>query len=68
MLLVTHRGFDDHMDQLESVLQRLRDNSMQVYIEETFLASTHFDYLGHHLTPNDVKPQERKVKATSNIA
>ena len=32
----THDGFDDHMDQLEGVLQCLRDNNMQVNIEETF--------------------------------
>ena len=39
-----------------------------MHIEETFLASTHFDYLGYHLTPNGIKPQERKVKAILNIA
>ena len=61
ILLVTHHGFDDHMDQLEGLLQRLRENNIQVHIEETFLASTNFDYLGYHLTPNWIKPQERKV-------
>ena len=55
------------MDQLEGALQRLRDNNIQVHIEETFLASTHFDYLGYHLTPNEIKPQEKKLKAILNI-
>ena len=48
-------------------VQRLRENNMQVRFEETFLASTHFDYLGCHLTSNGVKPQERTFKAMLNI-
>ena len=39
----THDGFDDHMDQLEGVLQISRDINTQDYVEETFLVSAHFD-------------------------
>ena len=68
ILVVTHKGFDDHMNYLEEVLQRLRLHNIQVHIEETFLAAQHFDYLGYRLTPDGIKPQEKKIKAILNIA
>ena len=68
ILVVTHKGFDDHMNCLEEVLQRLRANNIQVHIEETFLAAQHFDYLGYRLTPEGIKPQEKKIMAILNIA
>ena len=68
ILLVTHRGFEDHMEKLENVLQRLHHHNVQVHVEETFLASKHFDYLGYHLTPAGTKPQEKKVKAILKTA
>ena len=68
ILVVTHKGFDDHMNYLEEVLQRLRLNNVQVHIEETFLAAQHFDYLGYRLTPEGIKPQGKKIKAILNIA
>ena len=62
MLLVTHNGFEDHLQQLDEVLSRLRDNNVQVHIEETFLAASSFDYLGYRLTHDGIKPQEKKIK------
>ena len=68
MLLVTHHGFDDHLQQLDQVLSRLRDNNVQVHVEETFLASSSFDYLGYRLTHDGIKPQAKKINAILNIA
>ena len=67
MLLVTHKGFDDHMDRLEEVLHRLQQHNIQVHAEETFLASAHFNYLGHHLTLLGIKPQKKKISAILNV-
>ena len=67
MLLVTHNGFEDHLQQLDQVLSRLRDNNVQVHIEETFLASSSFDYLGYRLTHDGIKPQEKKIKAILGV-
>ena len=41
---------------------------MQVHTEETFIAATHFDYLGYHLTPNGINVIDKKVKAILNIS
>ena len=47
------------MDQLEGVLQRLRDQNAQVRTEETFLVPAHFDYLGCYLISNGIKPHNK---------
>ena len=39
ILVITHKGFDDHMNYLEEVLQCLRLHNIQVHIKETFLAA-----------------------------
>ena len=68
MLLVTHNGFDNHLQQLNQVLSHLKDNNMQVHVEETFLVSSSFDYLGYCLTHDGIKPQVKKIKGILNIA
>ena len=48
--------------------ENIKHHNVRFYIEENCLASTSFYYLGHRLTPDVIKPQEKKIKAILNIA
>ena len=67
VLLVSYSGSHDYLQQLEKELLLLKKHNKQVRAEETLLPSTQFDFLGHPLAPNDIKPQEKKVKSSSSI-
>ena len=68
LLIVTYEGFNDHIVKLEEVMTCPRYHNVQVHVKDTFLAAQHFDYLGYYLTPDGIKPQEKKTKAILNIA
>ena len=67
MILATRDDFDGHLQQLEQTLPHLNEHNEQTRMEETFLAETNFCYLGCHVVPNGIMPQEKKVKPMLNI-
>ena len=67
ILLVMSTGFDDHLQQLDEVLLRLRNHNAQDHIEENFLAVKYFDYLWCRLAPDGIKPQEKKINGILRI-
>eukprot|EP00985_Skeletonema_marinoi_P019190 scaffold10906_cov119-Skeletonema_marinoi.AAC.1 len=63
-LLVLSKGtFDDHLEKLDVVLQKLSDAGLQVNAAKSNFAAHEIDYLGYHLTNEGISPQKSKVAA-----
>ena len=63
-LLVLSKGtFEDHLEKLDVVLQKLSDAGLQVNAAKSNFAAHEIDYLGYHLTKEGISPQESKVAA-----
>ena len=55
--------WDEHIDLLQQVLQRLQDASFTVNPMKCKSVIEEADFLGHWMTPDRIKPWKRKVKA-----
>ncbi len=63
-LLVISKGtFEDHLQKLDLVLQKLSDAGLQVNAVKSKFAAHEIDYLGYHLTKEGIAPQQSKVAA-----
>ena len=63
LLILSNSTFEDHLEKLRKVLERLRNAGLRVNAtKSTFLASE-IEYLGYLLTRDGIKPQPEKVKA-----
>ena len=68
-LLVLTRGcFDEHLDKLEEVLNRLRTAGLKVNAKKSFFAQGQLEYLGYWITRDGIKPLQKKVDAILRIA
>ena len=63
LLLVTAGDFDDHLEKLDAVLQRLRDKGFQVNAAKSHFCALELDYLGYTLSREGIAPQKKKVAA-----
>ncbi len=63
-LLIFKRGIlDDHLQKLETVLTRLRDNGLKVNAAKSLFCAHKIEYLSYILTREGIKPQPKKVHA-----
>lgn len=63
LLLITAGTFEDHLEKLDTVLQRLRDAGLQVNAAKCSFAAEEVEYLGYTLSREGIKPQVSKVNA-----
>ena len=63
LLCLSKGTFDDHLEKLDVVLQKLSDAGLQVNAVKSNFAAQEIDYLGYHLTKNGIAPQQSKVAA-----
>ena len=60
--------WEDHLEKVDTVLTRLEDAGLKVNGLKSFFGRKEFEYLGYILTPNGVKPVEKKIQAMLDIA
>ena len=60
--------WEDHLEKIDTVLTRLEDSGLKVNGLKSFFGRKEFEYLGYLLTPNGVRPIQKKVKAMLAIA
>jgi hypothetical protein len=63
-LLIIMRGIpDEHLQNMETVLTRLRDDGLKVNAAKSLFCAHGIEYLGYILTREGIKPQPKKVQA-----
>ena len=68
LLVITKGTYEDHLEKLGSVLNRLRRAGLKVNAKKSFFAQQELEYLGYKVTTNHITPIPDKVEAMLNIA
>ena len=68
LLVISTGSFDQHLADLDKVLNRLNEAGLKVNTTKSFFARTELEYLGYWITQNGVKPLSKKVEAITNLA
>ena len=63
LLIITRETLDEHLQQMETVLTRLRDAGLKVNAAKSSFCAHEIEYLGYILTRGRIKPQPKKVQA-----
>ncbi len=63
LLIFTRRRLDEHLQQMKTVLTRLRDTGLKVDAGKSSFCAHEIEYLGYILTREGIKPQPKKVQA-----
>jgi hypothetical protein len=63
LLIISCNTYEDHLDKLGKVLQRLQEKGLRINAPKSTFATDEIDYLGYTLTQSGIKPQEQKVSA-----
>jgi hypothetical protein len=61
--LFTNGSFEEHMEQLAIILQKLATNGFSIKPKKCSWAVKSVEYLGHIITTEGVKPQSKKIDA-----
>lgn len=67
VLIFSNGSYQDHLEKVNSVLERLHSKNLAVNAEKSHWAVAEVDYLGFRLTREGVMPQPRKVEAITQI-
>jgi hypothetical protein len=65
-ILVYNNSMEEHVEYLEKVFQKLRENKLYVNFEKYKFGVTEVDFLGHRITQEGLKMDDCKVKAISD--
>jgi Reverse transcriptase (RNA-dependent DNA polymerase) len=69
LIISTNGTFQDHMQKLKQVLQRLEDRGlMRANVRKCFFARTELEYLGYWLTRQGIQPQPKKGEAILRLS
>jgi hypothetical protein len=63
LLIITRGILDDHLQKIETVLNRLCDAGLKVNEAKSLFCAHEIEYLGYILTREGIKPQPKKVQA-----
>ena len=67
LLVLTSSSWDDHLDKLERVLQRLQAAGLKINANKSFFGRPELEYLGHWVTREGIKPMPQKIQAIQAI-
>ena len=68
LLVVSNGTFDDHLEKLGTVLEKLQNAGFKVNADKSFFAKDELEYLGFKITRNGIMPLPDKIQAIQNIA
>ena len=63
LLIISNSTYEDHLDKLGKVLQRLQDKGLRINAPKSNFATDEIEYLGYTLTRDGIKPRKEKVSA-----
>ena len=67
LLCLTKGNFDDHLEKLELMFQRLSRGGLKVNAKKSFFARSELEFLGYWITREGMQPVKEKVAAIMNI-
>ena len=67
ILIISKGSFDEHLEQLEQVLQHLKLAGFRVNVCKSSFATQEFEYLGFWLNRQGLQPQPKKVEAIMRL-
>jgi transposase InsO family protein len=67
ILVTTAGSYEDHLQHVELVLQRLTEVGFAVNLRKSSFAVTEIDYLGYWITRHGIQPQPKKVEAIMRL-
>ena len=68
LLVITKGSYEDHLNKLETVMDKLSEAGLKVNANKSFFDKSELEYLGFWLTREGIKPLAKKVEAMLNIA
>ena len=68
LLIISNGSFEDHLQKVEVVLQRLHDAGLKVNASKSFFAQSELEYLGYWISRDGIRPVTKKVEAINNLA
>ena len=63
LLILSNSTFEDHLNKVGQVLQRLQEKGLRINAPKSTFATDEIEYLGYTLTRDGIKPQTEKVSA-----
>ena len=66
-ILVYSKTWKEHMEKLEEVLRRMKENNLQAKVAKCHFAQPQTQYLGYVITANAKRPDPAKVKAIQQM-
>ena len=63
LLIISQGDFNDHLEKLQSTLQKLQDAGLKVNCAKSTFGVHECEYLGYVLTREGIKPQRKKIEA-----
>ena len=67
ILIVSNGSFQDHLDKIQQVLQRIQTAGFRANVRKCSFAEAELDYLGYWLTRQGIQPQPKKVEAIQRL-
>ncbi len=67
VLCTTSSTYDDHLEKLDIILQRLQGAGLKVNAKKSFFARGELEYLGYWITREGIQPLAKKVEAILRI-
>ena len=68
LLVLTKGSFEDHLEKLDLVFERLKRAGLKVNAKKSFFARAELEYLGYWITRDGIRPLPDKVQAILRIA
>ena len=67
LLIISNGSFDDHLQQLDTVLHRLHIAGLKTNVEKSAFFAPEIEYLGYLLTKEGIKPVLNKIQAVLDL-
>ncbi|CAF4490419.1 unnamed protein product, partial [Rotaria socialis] len=62
-IIIYSPTFDQHLQRLDDILNRLNDANFRLNINKCQIAQTAIDYLGHHIEHSNIRPSADNIRA-----
>ena len=67
ILHVTKGSFEDHLQKLDTIFNKLQSVGLKVNFKKSSFATGSLDYLGYHITRDGITPIPKKIEAIRTI-